>query len=151
MLIVPDFIKATLSRELESAGQIEIGGVMMGEQLEPGRFILTDISIQRSKGTVATFIRDASEALKAILIFFTKTNNQYKKFNYLGEWHSHPSFSLRPSRKDHDTMLRMVADPSVGANFLLLMIVRLDSNNELEASLHFYSPRGDVVPVELSI
>ena len=55
---------------------------------------------------------------------FCRTGNDFRRFNYLGEWHSHPSFSAHPSREDIATMTDLVENGE-GITFAALMIVRL--------------------------
>ena len=57
--------------------------------------------------------------------FFQRTGHDYQRFNYLGEWHSHPSFSVRPSIEDVSTMTDIVSNPASAINFAILLIVRL--------------------------
>ena len=57
--------------------------------------------------------------------FFRRTGRDYQRFNYLGEWHSHPSFSVRPSSEDVDTMTDIVTGPSSAISFAVLLVVRL--------------------------
>jgi hypothetical protein len=77
--------------------------------------------------------------------FFERTGRDYERFNYLGEWHSHPSFTTRPSRSDVRSMYRIVSEPSVGANFAALVIVRLAARAELEMSACVFRPGQPVV------
>ena len=79
--------------------------------------------------------------LKLFAYSINQKKNNYQKFNYLGEWHSHPLFSVQPSNKDHHTMRELISDPKVGANFVVLLIFRLKDNN-LEGSAHTYLPNG---------
>ena len=53
-----------------------------------------------------------------------KNGNDFGRFNYLGEWHSHPSFPVSPSTTDIRTMQAMVEDVG-NIDFSVLMIVRL--------------------------
>jgi hypothetical protein len=69
-------------------------------------------------------------------------NHDYRRFNYVGEWHSHPSFEPEPSSRDDTSMREIVQDPKVGANFVALLIVKLDGNGSLLASMHAYLPDG---------
>ncbi|GGN67268.1 Mov34/MPN/PAD-1 family protein [Oceanobacillus indicireducens] len=99
-IILPKHIEVQIKQELEEAGGREIGGVLMGEHVNKNTFRISDITVQRRGGTVITFIRDIKESLQKLREFFKRTNHQYKQYNYLGEWHSHPSFSLSPSIQD---------------------------------------------------
>lgn len=151
MLKLPHSLLRKLLGELQAAGRREIGGVLMGEQLAPGRFRVTDMTFQRRGGWLAHFVRNAKVALEALQRFFDRSGHRYEQFNYLGEWHSHPSFDARPSNQDHTSMLEIVQDQNTGANFVVLLIVRLDHEQFLEGGVTVYQPDGTVSPGTLNI
>jgi hypothetical protein len=62
------------------------------------------------------------------------------RFNYLGEWHSHPTFEPVPSTVDMITMQSLVEDPIVGANFLILLIVTLTADKTIDGSATAFRP-----------
>lgn len=128
-IILPKHIEVQIKEELEEAGRREIGGVLMGEHVSKNAFRISDITVQRQGGTVITFIRDIKESLQKLREFFKRTNHQYKQYNYLGEWHSHPSFNLSPSTQDQQSMWGIVNDVAVGANFVILLLVKLNNGN----------------------
>jgi [CysO sulfur-carrier protein]-S-L-cysteine hydrolase len=144
-LLLPGRIRSQWSNALRAAGLREIGGVLLGELIKPGTFKIMEITIQRSGGTFCHFVRDPKLHEKAIEQFFERTGRDYERFNYLGEWHSHPSFSTRPSQSDVRSMYRIVSEPSVGANFAALVIVRLASRSELEMSASVFRRDQPVV------
>ena len=121
----------------------------MGEQLEPGEFRVVDITVQRHGGTIANFVRALATALRALGKFFQRTEQDYTRFNYLGEWHSHPSFSPVPSVRDAQSMLELVTDEEVGATFAVLLIVKLASSDGLDGTASVYRPDGSVEPASL--
>ena len=125
---------------LQSAGRREIGGVLMGEHIGAEEFRIADLTVQRRSGALAYFVRLVTEAAAKLRAFFDRTQHDYTRYNYLGEWHSHPGFALSPSGKDMDTMLDIVTDPDVGANFAVLMIVRLSTEGALEARATAFLP-----------
>jgi integrative and conjugative element protein (TIGR02256 family) len=140
-IVLPRELRDRLSEALKVAGSREIGGVLMGECLAPGRFLVADLTVQRRGGSFASFLRRVTDALSALARFFRQTGGEYTRFNYLGEWHSHPSFSTEPSGKDMKSMLEIATDPQVGANFVALVIVRL-VDGELVGSASIYWPDG---------
>jgi integrative and conjugative element protein (TIGR02256 family) len=133
LLLAPQVSKR-LERELRRAGRQEIGGVLMGEHLHDEVFRIVDISVQRSGGTQACFIRNPSDHQAHLQQFFARNGNDYTRYNYLGEWHSHPSFEPIPSTTDMHTMQSIVDDPAVGVNFAVLLITKLASNKRIEAT-----------------
>jgi len=143
-LTLPGEWRVRLIDELERAGSHEIGGIVMGEQLAPGEFRIAEMTFQRRGGLVASFVRNAKWALYSLCNFFSRTEHRYQQFNYLGEWHSHPLFAPAPSKRDHATMIDLTCHGETGANFLILMIARLDASRSLEGSVTVYLPNGTV-------
>ena len=122
--LAPD-IGTRLRRALRQSRQREIGGMLFAEQLAPAHFRLIDFSLDGSSGSHMHFRRDPHTHRQALREFFEKTRGDFSRFNYLGEWHSHPSFSVAPSIEDVDTMQSLVEDQSQAISFALLLIVRL--------------------------
>lgn len=139
-LLIPHEISQQLVDALRQAGKREIGGILMGEHTGPDTFRVKEITIQHKGGTFAAFIRMVEDILGPLLAFFDTTKHDYKKFNYLGEWHSHHSFALVPSERDNMTMYNMVMDKQLGAHFVVLMLVKPDFHCQLEGSVTVYQP-----------
>lgn len=130
-------------------GDIETGGMLFGEHISENSFRVASLTkMPLSRGMVANFIRSLEHARKACADFFRRTSSDFTRFNYLGEWHSHPRFDLFPSIKDDDTMWAVVEDPDVGARFAILIIVKLN-DNELAARSWAYFPGRAREDVEL--
>jgi integrative and conjugative element protein (TIGR02256 family) len=102
---------------------MEIGGVLMGEQITPGHFRIVDFSVDTKSGDNSRFIRRPEHHREALDAFFAKTEADYSRFNYLGEWHSHPSYEARPSQQDVAEM-RSLVEEEEGIPFSVLLIVR---------------------------
>jgi hypothetical protein len=85
--------------------------------------------------------------------FFADTGADYTRFNYLGEWHSHPTFEAVPSSTDVRTMQSLVSDPAVGVNFLVLLVARLSIERQIEATAMAFTPSAPptVVPISEEI
>jgi [CysO sulfur-carrier protein]-S-L-cysteine hydrolase len=150
ILLAPPIVKR-LRRELRRAGKREIGGLLMGEHLGSELFRVVDISMQRSGGTRACFIRDPRSHQPYLDKFFARTGNDYSRFNYLGEWHSHPTFEAAPSVTDLETMQSIVSDPAVGVNFLTLLVAKLSRRNVLEATATAFSVGNPPQAVNIAI
>jgi len=138
-LFLPKQIRSQLETALEDAGEREIGGILMGEHVAEATFRVLDVTIQSKGGNAFSFVRQLRTALSSLSAFFHLTRHEYRRFNYLGEWHSHPSFATRPSATDSATMWEIVEDSRVGANFVVLLIVRLD-NRQLRTNAYLYMP-----------
>jgi integrative and conjugative element protein (TIGR02256 family) len=110
---------------LRKAMNREIGGMLMAEQLAPGQFRIVDFSLDSFSGSHVSFRRDPDVHLQTLSNFFERTGQDFSRFNYLGEWHSHPSFSVLPSNEDMRSMTALVEDNESEIKFAVLMIVRL--------------------------
>ena len=141
-LLLPPEIVSKLENALVNAGAKEIGGILMGEHVGINTFRVKELTIQRKKGTFATFVRLVGEIVGPLRSFFQATNYNYTRFNYLGEWHSHHSFALKPSSPDNATMIEIVMDEQLGARFVVLLLVKLNAHNQLEHSATVYRLDG---------
>ncbi len=127
-----------LVRELRRAGPDEIGGVLATERVGEKVFRIVDLSVQRKGGSYAAFSRDARLHKRFMRRFLDLTGHQYERFNYLGEWHSHPSFPAQPSPRDVRMMYELLAAPDQPATFLVLLVVKRTSSGKLEGSAHAF-------------
>jgi hypothetical protein len=137
-------LKASLAR----AGTREIGGQIFGEQFAPSVFAAWELTFQKRPGTFARFMVDLLQAAKDAITFHDRTRHDYRRYNYVGEWHSHPSFPVQPSATDVATMRGLVADDQFKGTFAVLMIVRLDPSG-LVANAWLFDPRGPEFGIEL--
>jgi [CysO sulfur-carrier protein]-S-L-cysteine hydrolase len=130
-------LRTTLSR----AGIRETGGQLFGEQLAVSDFSVTELTVQARPESFARFVVDVIQAARDAMRFFNRTDHQYQRFNYIGEWHSHPSFAVLPSDIDAQTMRALVRDPGFRGAFAVLMIVRLDGD-VVNAGAWVFDPHG---------
>ncbi|HRX72915.1 MAG TPA: Mov34/MPN/PAD-1 family protein [Hyphomonas sp.] len=119
----PAPLRSRIRRDLVAAGRREIGGVLMGEQLAPGHFRIVDFSVDPRSGGGAHFVRRPEYHREALEEFFARTESEFDRFNYLGEWHSHPSFPTIPSQQDVNAMHCLV-EHEQEISFSVLLIVR---------------------------
>lgn len=142
-LLLPRKVIKRLKRQLR--GRInEVGGIMVGEHVATDTFRVVDISFQKRGGTISHFVRDPAHHEAFLTDFFEKTGRDYKRFNYIGEWHSHPAFTPLPSGEDFATMYEIVEDPDVGVNFAVLIIARASGWYSLELSATLF--RAGIAP-----
>lgn len=147
-LLLPTQIRSQLETALQDAGEREIGGILLGEHVAKNTFRVFELTIQSKSGNAFSFVRQLRAALNSLSEFFNRTRHEYRRFNYLGEWHSHPRFEIRPSTADSATMREIVEDSNVGANFAILLIVRLD-NQQLRANAFLYMPGQPVTKTQI--
>jgi hypothetical protein len=137
-----------LKPALTQAGTREIGGQLFGEQLAPSDFRITELTVQARRGSFARFMVDLLQAARDALRFFDRTEHRYTRFNYIGEWHSHPSFEIKPSPTDVQTMVDLVTDPAFRGSFAIMLIVRLDAD-VVSAGAWLFDPQGTARAIDL--
>lgn len=140
-LVLTPEVAEEITIALRKSGEREIGGILMGEHAGPSEFKVTKITVQK-RGGISSFIRIIEDAVGKLNAFFRQNNNDYSRFNYIGEWHSHPLFPPYPSSKDDNSMLEIITDETVGANFAVLVIVKLSPDSGLIGTAHTYLPNG---------
>ena len=148
-LLIGTEIEDQIRVALQRAGKREVGGILMGENIGPNEFRLADLTVQMEGGTFARFVRAVEPFLGPLRAFFRRTAHDYRRFNYLGEWHSHHSFTLELSAPDIDSMLDLVTDREVGALFAVALLVRLSAESALEARAWAVTQNGTITPIAL--
>ncbi|NOX93597.1 MAG: hypothetical protein GXP04_00445 [Alphaproteobacteria bacterium] len=138
--------------DLKKAGHKEIGGVLFGEQISEGDFRIVEATRQRFfGGTAMTFNRRGGAARKEILALHKKFGGNPERFNYFGEWHSHPNAPALPSLQDETTMYNLLADQGEAVNFLVLIIVKLDQDARFHIGATTYLASGHKLNCEIEI
>jgi proteasome lid subunit RPN8/RPN11 len=140
-LILTPEVADEITIALRKSGDREIGGILMGEHIGTDEFKVTNITVQK-RGGISSFIRIIDDAVGKLNAFFRQSNNNYSRFNYIGEWHSHPLFTPYPSPQDDSSMIEIVTNENVGANFAVLVIVKLVPDRGLVGTAHTYLPSG---------
>jgi len=125
-ILLPPKVAGVIATACRRAGLRETGGMLFGEHVADDEFRVVEATVAGAGG-VSTFFRKLTEGLGRLEAFFTRTRRDYRRFNYLGEWHSHPSFALRPSPTDDRSMFDIVDDPQTGARFAVAIIVKLEA------------------------
>ena len=148
LLLSPKVMKR-LRRELKRAGSMEIGGLLLGEHVREDIFRVVEITAQHDGGSHVGFMRFPQQHNEQLQSFFCRTGQNYTRFNYLGEWHSHPCFEPTPSTMDLQTMQSMASDPAVGANFLVLIVARLANDHGLECSATVF--QEGILPLSVAL
>ena len=139
-ILLDDAIEQGFVAALKEAGNREIGGILMGECIADDTYRVKSFTAQRHGGSPVFFVRVIREALGPLRSFFRQTGYNFRRFNYLGEWHSHPRFAPEPSCLDSESMWEIVEDKGVGANFVVLLIIRLNDVGRLEGTAIVYMP-----------
>ena len=141
---LPARVCRTIHRACARAGVRETGGMLFAEHVANDEFRVLEATVAGT-GSIAAFFRSVAEGLRRLEKFFDRTKHDYRRFNYLGEWHSHPSFALVPSATDDDTMFEIVTDQSTGARFAVSLIVKVEAGRLYSAAYSYFPPHQRAV------
>jgi proteasome lid subunit RPN8/RPN11 len=125
---------------LKNGGIREIGGWLVAEQIAPGEFELVGFTVDLEVGTRDRFHSFPSLHNEQLDQLLAENGNRLGRVDYLGEWHSHPTFPPVPSEMDMAAMIDMVEN-SV-PSFAALVIVRLLGAAKIEATITTFQ-RGE--------
>ena len=136
---------------LKRARHREIGGILFGEHVGDADFRIVEATIQARGGNEVTFWRKAGKARRDFKSMSRRYGNDPERFNYLGEWHSHPHAPAVPSHVDEITMFQLLSDPETTVNFLILLINCLNEQSKLELSAVAYLASGQKIPCNIVV
>lgn len=139
------------AKALRRARRREIGGVLFGEHVGEADFRIVEATTQARGGNDVAFQRKAGKARRDLKSLARRHGDDPERFNYLGEWHSHPNAPAAPSRVDEITMYQLLADPGTNVNFLVLLINRLNDQGALELSAVAYLASGHKIPCDIVV
>ncbi|TKD13770.1 hypothetical protein FBT96_19055 [Rhodobacter capsulatus] len=143
-LTVPRSQLANLQIYLAQGGKREIGGWLVAEQIAPGEFELVGLTVDLETGTRDRFDSLPEPHSKQMDRILLENSGRVGRVDYLGEWHSHPTFPPIPSKIDLTSMMHMVENS--GPSFAALVIVRLMRNASIQATITTFQ-RGQMPEV----
>lgn len=79
------------AKALRRARRREIGGVLFGEHVGEADFRIVEATTQARGGNDVAFQRKAGKARRDLKSLARRHGCDPERFNYLGEWHSHPN------------------------------------------------------------
>lgn len=127
---------------LVSAGsKEEIGGILYGEHLGEGNYLLIKATIQDQNGRPDDFVLDLEQGNQELSLL----RKEHPGGTLLGHWHSHPPEDLtEPSLCDRATMSVMLKEEREPHESLLLLIIRMNPEGVLEICAREFRGNGNV-------
>lgn len=138
-------------KNLARARRREVGGILFGEHVGNADFRIIEATTQSFGGNPITFRRKGGKARRNLKSLSKRHGDDPSRFNYLGEWHSHPNAPAHPSRVDEVTMYELLRDHESDVHFLVLLINRLNDAGQLELYATAYLASGHKVPCDILI
>jgi proteasome lid subunit RPN8/RPN11 len=132
---------------LKDFGNYEIGGMLIGYKKGENIFSISKATVADDVANfnIASFIREPFKSMKVLLKAFKR-----EKHNYIGEWHSHPQFSLYPSESDIETMHGILNNSEYGVNFVILIITKLKNEKVDMAAFLFHKKLTHFIEASIS-
>ena len=123
-IIVPKEIAIKIFEAVKKEGLCEIKGSLYAQFISENQYKIEDVFISKNKGThffSNLIINHAYHKFEKQ--YFKKHNYDYVNHNYIGDWHSHPSFECKPSSYDEKEIKTELL--SSNAHFLIQLIVKV--------------------------
>lgn len=143
-------VRSRMLSSLKKAGSREIGGLLMAEQVKRGEFRIVDFSLDDFTGSTDQFVRSPEHHRVALNDFFSRTGNDYSRYNYLGEWHSHPNHAPFPSVTDVHSMQELL-DEERSIPFAILLIVKRGWWRKFHCSAMLFGQEEEPSNIEVSV
>ena len=150
-IILTNEVRNIILETCKKSGKREIVGMLFAQHFSTNEFKVLEVTVAMEYlGTMSRFIRGIVSGLRQLAKFYKYHNYFYSKYNYLGDWHSHPNFKFYPSATDDASMFKLLYDVEVGAYFLVLLIVKI-KNNQLKVNGWAYFPGNKRVKCEIKL
>lgn len=120
IIIKSDVQKIVANYKQNTSNKNESGGIILG-QISNGITYITKVSTPNIYDFSAynLFIRN-KEAAQIIVNY--EFANSFGKTIYLGEWHTHPEETPRPSSQDIKMIKKQYKDSSLNIDYIILLI-----------------------------
>lgn len=138
-------VKTKLVKALHKFGDLEIGGILIGRKVAEDSFEIIDASIsdEDNRFSFVSFVRGTKKSERLLKQYFRQATGYY-----IGEWHSHPRFSLDPSYADIRTMMGILQNPGYGVSFVILLIVQMSHGEMKHKGFFFHKELNEIVVLE---
>lgn len=137
---INDSILNSIKNECIMAINNETGGILIGKYLDRNNAMIIEITgpPKDSNRTMSTFKSGINGLIK--LLDYRWNLGQY----YIGEWHSHPNSSPRPSKTDDTQMKKLAMDKSLKCPEPILLIMGGNQDKGWKLSIHVYKKDSKV-------
>lgn len=148
-IIVPEKMSKIILDHVKKYSPNETKGALFARKIDDETFEIDAVYIEKKVGTFAFVILENNCRYKKFQAVYNKKHHyDYKNHNYIGDWHSHPSFALFPSEYDKSEVVEDLTKSN--ANFLIQMIVK-ENKGKLIGNCFFYNKQEIAKKIELEI
>ena len=124
---IDDHVLEILRKHTQYSGMNEAGGILLGKYIPEKEYYYITMATEPTEKDSAGplwFIRNHVIAQERINEQWNDTDGI---INYLGEWHTHPWQSPKPSIVDRNLLKKIVKDRSNVWKYLIMIIVGLNN------------------------
>lgn len=130
------YLSPRAARQIQQAvsrnPSVETGGILMGYQINAHDWLVTYASEPGPKAIhqPLTVVFDDSYLNKLVKRLQLRST---RRWQYLGDWHSHTVRNLMPSRADKQTISTKAQEAKYGSKSPIMLIVGLGKQQQLQA------------------
>jgi proteasome lid subunit RPN8/RPN11 len=148
-IIIPKKISLILIKQISKHSPLETKGALFAEDLGNDTFKIDEVYLEPKPGTT-TFVKlyINQEYLSFQKNYHKFRKNNFSKYNYIGDWHSHPLFECLPSSYDVSEVEEDIKKSN--AIFLVQIILKV-LKGRLVGNAFYYTRETSAKKVKLSI
>jgi len=148
-IIIPKEITLRLIKQISKYSPLETKGALFAEDLGNDTFKIDEVYLEPKPGTT-TFVK---LYINHEYVTFQKNyhklrKNNFSKYNYIGDWHSHPLFECFPSSYDVSEVEKDMKQSN--AIFLVQLILKV-LKGKLVGNAFYYTRETSAKKIKLTI
>ena len=148
-IIIPQEQAEIIQRQLIKCGLNETKGALFAYKIRDDYFQVDGVYIETKVGNIAFVELFNNKRYRDFQYRYHKKHTfDYVNHNYIGDWHSHPSFELFPSSFDQEEVKRDLKKSN--ARFLIQIIFKLEKDT-LKGNAFFYDKYKSAEKINLII
>ena len=149
IIIIPKRIRKIIYENVKKHSPNETKGALFACKKDDSTFEIEDIYIEPSVGSFAFVKLYNNKSYKRFCQkYFSKHEDEDNVHNYIGDWHSHPSFSCYPSSYDKQEVEEDLRQSN--ALFLIQIILKIE-HNKLIGNAFLYNKDCSAYKIKLII
>jgi proteasome lid subunit RPN8/RPN11 len=148
-IIIPKKISLILIKQISKHSPLETKGALFAEDLGNDTFKIDGVYLEPKPGTttfVKLYINQEYVSFQKNYHKFRKNN--FSKYNYIGDWHSHPLFECLPSSYDVSEVEEDIKKSN--AIFLVQLILKV-LKGRLVGNAFYYTRETSAKKIKLTI
>lgn len=148
-IIIPKNFSNKIFERIKETAPNETKGALFAQKINDNLYVVDDVYFEKKVGSFA-FVELYNNKIYQQFQrkYHEKHNNDFKNHNYIGDWHSHPSFECYPSGFDQ---LEVQADlQQSNARFLIQTILKI-KDDKLVGNCFLYNDIVNALKIEFEI